>query len=688
MKFRPVKIVAWSLLGLIAVVVLLVILVLLFDWNYAKPWINKQVSQATGRTFAIKGDLSVKWSLNDRQEAGWRAWVPTPRVSAEDISFANVDWAKNQEMAEVKKLVFSVSPLPLLEKKFILPGVEIERPHLSIDRAGDGKNNWTFKLDSAGDEPSEWRLELQRLVVNNGLIQVLDAIRKVDMKADINTEVDSQYGISWKFAGSYNGETVSGSGRAGTLVALQQQNPYPVEAHAQLGKTVIDVQGVLNRPSDLAGLDVHLKISGVSMAALFPITGIVLPETPPYSTEGRLVGTLNSQGGNWLYEKFSGKVGSSDLAGTLEYSMRQPRPLLRGEVISHSLSMIDLAPLIGADSNESKARRGVPALQPPGKVLPVEEFKAERWDSIDADVRFTGRKIVRDKALPIENLTAHVRLQNGILSLTPLKFGIAGGSLVSYLKLDGTSKPLKAELKITARGLRLKNLLPTFELTQASFGEIRGAASLSATGNSVAALLGSSNGEIKASLKEGTISKLLVEAMGLNVGSIIVTKIKGDEQIKLNCVAGEFAVTNGQMQAQTVKVDTEDSVVDVGGQISLSQEKFDLTIKSESKGMRVISLSSPIYIKGTFLNPDVALDKGILALKAGGAGLLGAVAPAATAVLPLVNVGTDQDTVCATLLKAVNRKPVAPPPGRKYQRKGARVQPATPAARATDSGKK
>ncbi len=662
---------------MLAVLALLIVLVWLFDWNYAKPWINKKVTQATGRPFAINGDLAVHWSWNTTSETGWRAWVPMPQVSAQDITFGNVDWAASHgDMADIKRLIFSVSALPLLDKKIILPMVELQQPRVSLERTVEGRNNWTFKTGSS--EPSDWRFELQRLAVTNGLLQVQDAIRKVDMKADINTQVDSQYGISWKFTGTFNRETVSGSGRAGTIVALQQQAPYPVEAHAQLGKTVIDVQGVLNRPSDLAGLDMRLKLSGVSMAALFPITGIVLPETPPYSTEGRLVATLNSEGGNWLYEKFSGKVGSSDLAGTLEYSMRKPRPLLHGTAVSNYLSFSDLAPLVGADSNESKAKRGVAAVQPTGKVLPVEEFKADRWDAIDADVSFTGRKIVRDKALPIDDLTAHVRLQNGVLSLTPLKFGVAGGKLVSYIRLDGTSKPLKAELKMTASGLKLKKLLPTFELTQASLGEIRGAASLSATGNSVAALLGSSNGEVKATVNQGTISKLLVEEMGLNVGSIVVAKLKGDKQIKLNCVAGDFSVADGVMQAQTFKVDTQDSLVNVGGQISLSQEKFDLAINSRSKGMRVISLTSPIYIKGTFLNPQVSVNKGIVALKAGGATALAIVAPVATAVLPTINVGTDEDTECSSLLKVVNRKPVAPPPGIKYHRKAPPAQAKTP----------
>jgi len=250
-----------------------------------------------------------------------------------------------------------------------------------------------------------------------------------------------------------------------------------------------------------------------------------------------------------------------------------------------------------------------------------------------------------------------------VLALTPLNFGIAGGNLVANIKLDGRSQPVKAEMKISARHLKLKQLLPSFEPMQSSFGEINGDASLSATGNSVAALLCSSNGEIKALIQEGTVSKFLMEAMGLNIGNVILTKLFGDKQVTLNCVASDFAVTNGVMQAQTFLVDTADSTIDITGQINLAQEQLGLTIKPENKQLRIFSLRSPLYVAGTFKNPDVSVDKGVLALRSGGALALGLLAPV-TALLPLVDMGPGKESQCNKLLTELRKKPVAPPPGK------------------------
>ena len=76
-------------------------------------------------------------------------------------------------------------------------------------------------------------------------------------------------------------------------------------------------------------------------------------------------------------------------------------------------------------------------------------------------------------------------------------------------------------------------------------------------------------------------------------------------------------------------------------------------------------------MKGTFSDPDVSIDKGVVALRAGGALALAAVAPFA-ALLPLVNAGPGEQSECASLLNQASRKPVAPQPGKTRARQGAK----------------
>lgn len=666
---RPQKIILWSIGSLLAIVVLLAVLLLSLDWNRLKPWVNARVSEATGRPFAINGDLSVAWS-DESDEKGWRGWIPWPHFNATDITLGNPDWVRPPApMASVKQLSFSVNPLPLLAKRIVIPTLSLNAPDISLIRARDGSNNWTFKPK---DPNSAWKLDLQALALSSGTLRVDDAIKRLALKADIETlsgENNKNYRIGWKLNGTLNKAPLNGSGKAGSILSLQQTDiVFHLQAEMRSGKTSIKVEGTVTRPSKLAALDMRLALAGASMAHLYDLSGIVLPETPPFATEGHLSGVLDDQGGQWKYEKFSGKVGGSDLSGTLEYIGRESRPLLRGNVVSNVLQLKDLGPVVGADSNASKIVRDAPQ-QANGKVLPDEPFKTERWTSIDADVQFAGKKILRDKAIPINNISTHLKLQDGVLTLAPLNFGVAGGDLVSTVRLDSRSKPIKAEIKLNARHLKLKQLFPTFELMQASLGEINGDASLSATGDSIASFLGTSNGEIKAVISQGTISKLLVEEMGLNVGNIIITKLFGDKQVEINCVASDFSVTNGLMQSRIFLVDTDELTVNVGGKINLKDEQLDLVINPENKNLRIFSLRAPLYVTGNFKKPDVKVDKGVLAMRAGSALALGLAAPVATALMPLVDLGPGKDSPCAKLLSTVGRKSVAPPPGKTYNGK-------------------
>lgn len=668
---RTKKITMWSAISISALLLICVLFLLMFDWNRAKPWLNEKVSEATGRRFAINGDLVLTWQRAEPATGTWRDWIPAPRLSARDVTLGNPEWAKaDSNMAEIGHITFSVNPLPLLNKTIVIPSLQLDDPNVALQRVSKDKDNWTFKQT----EPSAWTLDLQRLYFYRGEITLKDQVEHIDAKANIDTlepTAVNDYVMGWKITGTYNGARITGDGKAGALLALKNvDKPFPLEAKLAVGKTVIRINGTVTKPQELAAIDMRLYLAGASMADLYPLTGITLPKTPEFSTEGHLIGVMDKQGGKWTYEKFKGKVGDSDIAGSLVYESKQPRPLLSGTVVSNLLQLSDLGPVIGADSNESKKERGVAANQPAGKVLPVEKFTTERWGSIDADVKITGHKIVHSASLPIENLDTHLKLQDSVITLSPLKFGVAGGNLIGDIKLDGRNNMIKAEAKVSARHLKLKQLFPTFQPMQASFGEVNGDTSLSGTGNSIASLLATSNGEIKSLINEGTISKLLLEQIGLNIGNIVISKLFGDKQVQLNCMATDLAVTNGLVQTRTFIVDTDDAVMYVTGTVDLAKEQLNLTIKPETKGLRIVSLRAPLYVTGEFANPKVGVDTGVLALKAGSAVALAVVAPV-TALLPLINVGTQEENKCTALLKEARSKPVAPPPGKTYKAKAA-----------------
>src|SRR3546814_3102053 len=86
---------------------------------------------------------------------------------------------------------------------------------------------------------------------------------------------------------------------------------------------------------------------------------------------------------------------------------------------------------------------------------------------------------------------------------------------------------------------------------------------------------------------------------------MVIVKLFGDEQIVLNCMASDFGVKDGVMRARAFRLETDDTIVDITGQINLATERLDLDIRPANKTLRVFTLRSPLYAKGTFKDPDV-----------------------------------------------------------------------------------
>ncbi|WP_229412389.1 MULTISPECIES: AsmA family protein [Massilia] len=670
---RPVKITLGIVGVLVAIPVIAIIIVLTFDWNRAKPWLNDKVSDAIDRPFAIRGNLAVHWEQPSKSipkaQRTWRDYIPWPHLYADDVHVGNPEGLPQRDMASVRQFSFSLDPFALLGHRIHVPVLRFDGPQAELLRIDATHYNWVYKRE---EKKSKWTLDLERVVLNKGTVHVIDAVTKADVTADIDTIAnDPTYGIAFKLRGEYNGAPVGGGGKTGSVLSLRDQDePFPVQADVHSANTRVAVEGTVTRPAHLAGIDVKLTLAAPSMARLYPFTGVLLPETPAFSTDGHLTGELGENKSRWVYDKFKGKVGQSDIAGRLEFATGKPRNKLTGNVVSHQLRFADLGPLIGADSNASKRARGVEAVQPENKALPVEKFHTERWKVLDADVRFTADRIVKDKDLPISKLQSHVVMNNGVLTLEPLNFVMAGGNVNSNIKLDGSnaSSPIKATADIKARDIHIKELFPQIEKMQATVGSIYGEAKLTATGDSVGAMLADANGEVKGLVSQGVVSKLLLEEAGLNVGNIIITKLFGDKEVKLNCLAADLGVKDGVAQTRTFVLDTEEAIVDINGWVNMSTEQMDLRIKPETKGLRLFTLRTPFYVRGTFKNPDLSLDKKVLALKGGAAAALAIVAAPAAALLPLINTGPGKDSPCNALLARAGAKPVAPPPGKSAKR--------------------
>lgn len=683
---RTGKIISWIAGILLLLVVVIVVVIATFDWNRLKPTINQKVSAEINRPFAIRGDLGVAWERN-RSEPGWRSWVPWPHIHAQDIMLGNPPEIPDVTMVHLQRVDATISPLALLGKQVYLPWIKLQQPVAKLVQTADKKNNWTFNLagsDQKQDDaaPSAWSFRLDNIAFDQGQIGYRDAINKADVQVTVDPlgkpvpyaqlagGDDKQQGAAdfvfgWHASGTYNNEKLNGDGKIGGMLSLRSQTtPFPIQADLRNGTTRVRVVGTIQDPMNLGGVDIRLRFSGDTLANLYGLTGILLPDTPPYETDGHLTARFQQKGGPvFRYQNFNGHIGDSDIHGSLTYTQGKPRPKLAGALESRQLRMADLGPLIGVKSGkgsekteQAKAKRGEATSQPADRVLPHDKFDTKSWDVMDADVKFSGKRIEHSSSLPISDLSTHLTLKNGDLLLDPLRFGMAGGNLNATLHLEGDKSPMRGRIDLHARNLKLRQLFPDVEAMQSALGQMNGDATLSGRGNSVADLLATSNGELKLLMNDGLISRSLMEIVGLNVGNYVVGKLFGDDEVKINCAAANLQVNNGLASSRLFIFDTENAIINITGTTNFANERLDLSINPDSKGIRIITLRSPLYVRGTFKNPDAGVKAGPLIARGAAAVALGAVVAPAAALLALISPSDNDDNQCTRVLQQMKGK--------------------------------
>ncbi|WP_312997209.1 AsmA family protein [Leclercia sp.] len=678
---KTAKIITWSGGVFLLLIVVLIVVIATFDWNRLKPTINQKVSTELNRPFAIRGDLGVVWA-RQKDETGWRSWIPWPHVHADDVVLGNPPDIPEITMVHLPRVEATLAPLALLTKTVYLPWIKLQKPDARLIRLSEKTNNWTFDLADSKDKeadakPSTWSFRLDNIIFDRGRIAIDDAVSKANLEIFVDplgkalpfSEVTGakgkdekgkvgDYVFGLKAEGRYNEQPLKGSGKIGGMLALRGEGtPFPVQADFRSGNTRVAFVGTVSDPMKMGGVDLRLKFSGDSLGELYDLTGVLLPDTPPFETDGHLVAKIDPEKSSvYDYRDFNGRIGDSDIHGSLTYSTGKPRPKLEGDMESKQLRLADLGPLIGVDSGKgTKAQKVRKEAPPSGKVLPNDRFETDKWDVMDADVRFKGRRIEHGSSLPLSDLSTHIILKNADLQLKPLKFGMAGGTISANIKLEGDKKPMRGEADIQARRLKLKQLMPDVELMQKTLGEMSGDATIRGTGNSVAALLGNGNGNLKLLMNDGLVSRNLMEILGLNVGNFLVGQIFGDDEVRVNCAAANIDLVNGVARPQIFAFDTENAVINITGTASMASEQLDLTINPESKGIRIVTLRSPLYVRGSFKDPDAGVKAGPLIARGAVAAALATLVTPAAALLALISPSEGQANQCQVILSQMKK---------------------------------
>jgi uncharacterized protein involved in outer membrane biogenesis len=642
------RLLKWTSATFVALVLLGVLFISVFGWNWLRGPLERMALEKTGRVLVVGGDLTLGF--------GW----PSLHLKADRVTFANPAWAVERQMVKADAVDVAVSLPPLLSMDLVLPEVHLVRPVVFLEQSADGHKNWLLDLNQQ-DEGA--RVRIARLTLDQGQLGYDNKGQKTRIRAQLSTLTSlagtaSPGDVSFVAQGLYKGLSFKAHGTGGPVLSLRDDTiPYPLTVAADVGDTSVRASGTVTSLLNFTAMDMRLAVKGSNLAQLYPLLGIAFPATRVYATEGHILHSAKT----WRYDKFSGRMGASDIAGWLQVDTNGKRPALTADVVSELLDIEDLGPLLGVRSATAKA---FSTTRSP-RVLPDIPFKADSWHSVDADVKLRAKTIRRAKELPLDNLVTHLKMQDALLTLDPLDVGVAGGHLNAVISLDGRQNPIQARAHIGARQILHAKLFPTVDLAKTSIGQINGEFDLAGKGNSVGQMLATADGRVGLVVGNGEVSKLLMEQVGLHVLEVLQLYVTGDKTIKLRCAVADFGVKAGLMQANALVLDTAVTTIHGQGRIDLGQEKLDLTLEPKTRNTSLIALRSPIHVGGSFAKPEVALDKGRIAVRSAGALALGLVNPL-LALIPLVETGPGTADECVALMHEARApgpgKPRVPPP--------------------------
>jgi uncharacterized protein involved in outer membrane biogenesis len=614
----------------------------IWDWNWFRGPLARAASARLHRPVTITGDLDVHLLT----------W--TPSLSVAGVHIANPGWAGRGQMADVGRIEVRMRLVPLFSGHLDLRRLEFDDPNVRLWRDAKGLATWDFSNGQKSGEPL--RLPpIRNFIIQGGQLKLQDDIRKLTFTGTVNAHERlgaANHGFEMVGQGALNAQPFHLNVTGGPLLNIDRSRPYPFDADIRAGQTYVTAKGAVPKPFDFGAFYMQTTARGPDLADLYGITGVPLPNTPPYDLHGR----LSRHEHVWTIDGISGRVGSSDLEGGLSVDAGRPRTFLKASLTSHSLSFPDLGALFGGGPKTGKVAspsQKVEAehLAAENRIFPDSTLDTRRIRSLDADVTYKATSI---RNAPV-NLTAgstRVTLNDGLLRAEPLSLDLPQGRITGFVQLDARKPTPVSNIDLRLANARLETLIPfKFQGATPFAGPVVGRARLTGTGNSVHKAFANADGQVVIVAPGGEIRQSIAELMGVDViKGLGLYNSKNAQTTPIRCAVANFDTRHGVMNASRLVFDTGPVLVTGSGQINLDSERLDFRAQGHPKTPQLLRLMVPVEISGPIRSPGLKLEKGPVIAQAGiGVALATALSPLA-AILPFVDPGLAKDANCAALV--------------------------------------
>lgn len=538
----------------------------------------------TGRTLSITGPVRA-------------TLYPMVGARLESVSLANAPWSDQGPMMRAESIDVGLDLRALLGGDIIIRKLELRAPQIVLERARDGRTNWTFDTtaaapDTAGRDARAFALDLAE--VSDG------SFRYVDHGAGRTVAVSGLEGslrmpgpdteVRLSARGRLAGEAFTLEATAERARSLFEGGVTPVSVTAGAVGATLDFRGRAGLAAFVAEGRTALSVPRLApLQRMFGQSPTELaPGLEPLSFTGQL--TRTAEGSLHARDAVFG-FGPNRVRGAADLRPGAERPRLTAQLSGDAL---DLRALTG----EAAATPAQPGWS--RAALPLASLGA-----LDADVALVARAI-QVGALPLGESRVTMRLDaaRAVFDVQELQL------------FDGT---IRGEFVLNGRGngsvggnLRAENvaLLPLLSTT-AEFSRLEGTGNARlqflGVGNSLHAIMHSLSGTGRIELGSGAIVGLDLAGMLRNLDMSYMGE--GTRTI-YDRITGSFTIAEGVLRNDDLRLEATRLSVTGRGTVGLGERVLNYRVTPEA--MRDpetgAALRVPVLITGPWDAPRFRLD--------------------------------------------------------------------------------
>jgi AsmA protein len=557
--------------------------------------VSSQFEAMTGRKLQIAGEISP------------RLW-PTLGVTAGAVSVANADWAEgDQPLFRAESLSIDVNLGALMGGEVKILGLKAERPEINLERAKDGRANWTFAAAVAEGggvgavPPAATGFTLDDGAISGGTIRLDDRQSGRSIALD---EVDARLRIP-DFSGPFTltATALSGgqqvaldlTGEAFSAFAMGRVVPLKANLFAGGSKLGFEGRGGYAPPAAEGALTADLA----DLPALGRLFGSELSRPGPGLGQDRLQasGQLTLDGSGAAFLRGATLVADgNELKGDLDLLPGEARPKLKAQLTAGPIA-------IGTGSGDDTGGGSAGGMQ------------AEGWPDSPIDVSALG-------AMDAEVALAAPSVDLGVLKAGPTRLMITvdrARAVFDIREMQAYGGQVSGDFVVNGRGgLSVGGRLKLAGMqTQPLFTDLAGWDRLISTGDLELEFLGVGNSidAIMKSLKgKGAVELGRGELRGLDIAGMLRTLDAGyvgeGQKTIFDGLAGTFAMEGGVLSNSDLKLVAPYLTAFGSGRIGLGERTLDYRLRPTALAAEdgTGGVMVPLLISGPWAGPRFRLD--------------------------------------------------------------------------------